>query len=168
MSLSLLHAVQIMTDGKEALCQKLQSGQATLSNTRAAAWLGYGVDCTLSVTEQLVDRFLPPHEEKIEEDDEEEEKEEEERPVEAVKPKSSRFGLRLRMRLGRKKKNKKKEDSSESMISESEEEGEWKEDKSPYSLSLSPSLLSSPSLFFPSNTLPISLGFSPLPSLPSS
>ena len=121
--------LQIYSDGKEVVCQKLQSGQATLGNTRAAAWLGYGVDCTLSVTENLVDRFLPPCDEKNEEGDEEEQEgeeettEEKEGAVDEVKRTKSRFGLRFRMKLRRRKSKKQKEDSTSITSSESEEEG---------------------------------------------
>ena len=49
-----------------------QAGQETLGNTCAGRYLGYGVDYTLAVTEGLVDKVLPPLDEK---EDEEESKE---------------------------------------------------------------------------------------------
>ena len=44
-----------------------QAGQETLGNTRAGRYLGYGVDYTLAVTEGLVDKILPPLDEKEDE-----------------------------------------------------------------------------------------------------
>ena len=55
------------------MCSAFQSGQQALETTRAGRLLGYGADLTLSFTEGVVEKILPPSD--SEEDEEEEEKE---------------------------------------------------------------------------------------------
>ena len=51
-----------IASGKDALYTHLQSGSEALANTRAGAMVGYGVDRTLSATENVVDYLLPSEE----------------------------------------------------------------------------------------------------------
>ncbi|XP_003384104.1 PREDICTED: uncharacterized protein LOC100632108 [Amphimedon queenslandica] len=92
---------EIMSEGKQVVTTAISDGQEYLSNTRAGAIIGYGVDKTLNITEGLVDSILPP-----ENDDEEasEEKTECEEPESSVaapvkKTKKSWFGLRKRKQV---------------------------------------------------------------------
>ena len=51
-----------IASGKDALYTRLQSGSEALASTRAGAMVGYGVDRTLSATENVVDYLLPSEE----------------------------------------------------------------------------------------------------------
>ena len=57
-----LYHAQIVCDGKQLLSETLQAGQQRIGNTRLGSLVGCGVDCSLSATEAVVNKILPPTE----------------------------------------------------------------------------------------------------------